>query len=63
MPEADRGKGESFEPVMVFFFLFSVDALFLLAYYALARSPDEIIRILATICFCIPQIMLIVTWD
>lgn len=55
--------GQSFEPSMVFFFLFSTVAFVLLAYCSLAYRPDDIIRILATVCFCIPQIMLIVIWD
>lgn len=55
--------GQSFEPSMVFFFLFSTASLALLAYCAFAWRPDEIWRILATVFFCIPQIMLVVTWD
>ena len=55
--------GQSFEPSMVFFFLFSSASLALLAYCAFAWRPDEIFRILASVFFCIPQIMLIVTWD
>ena len=55
--------GQSFEPSMVFFFLFSTASLALLAYCAFAWRPDEIFRILASVFFCIPQIMLIVSWD
>ena len=55
--------GQSFEPSMVFFFLFSTASFALLSYCALARRPDEIMRILASVFFCIPQIMLVVSWD
>lgn len=54
---------QSFEPSMVFFFLFSTVSFALLSYCALARRPDEIMRILASVFFCIPQIMLVVSWD
>lgn len=56
-------KGQSFEPSMVFFFLFSTASFALMAYCAMAWRPDEIWRILAIVFFCIPQIMLVVSWD